>query len=263
MADLDNFFAKKDKRKAKGKKFTTADEIAKKLEETGKKSKDVKKEKEKPSVPLTSPGQESDEPVQQQKQEDDEWKEFEEEKKDYSGLKIQMLQLSDPEDDGDDDEEEEEHENEAGEKVMRKKVQAGPWKMPQAEKAEEPVEDNKEVEKEGKDQKGTQPAEGTASAYRAPHLRNAQPTLSAIRMRAKSKIAPDINSEEYFPTLSAATSAEPTGAWGKRRVENERGFEEVRNSKSHSSRGPGVTEMGSGGGSRLALGNKYGALDQS
>lgn len=44
MADLDNFFAKKDRKKAKGKKFTTTEEIAKKLEETakrlGKESKD-------------------------------------------------------------------------------------------------------------------------------------------------------------------------------------------------------------------------------
>lgn len=36
MADLDDFFAKKDRKKAKGKKFTTTEEIAKKLEETGK-----------------------------------------------------------------------------------------------------------------------------------------------------------------------------------------------------------------------------------
>lgn len=45
MADLDDFFAKKDKKKSKGKKFSTADEIAKKLEETGKKSEKSKKEK--------------------------------------------------------------------------------------------------------------------------------------------------------------------------------------------------------------------------
>ena len=37
MASLDDFFAKRDKKKGKGKKFTTTDEIAKKLEETGKK----------------------------------------------------------------------------------------------------------------------------------------------------------------------------------------------------------------------------------
>lgn len=45
MADLDDFFAKKDRKKAKGKKFTTTDEIAKKLEETGKKIEKTKKEK--------------------------------------------------------------------------------------------------------------------------------------------------------------------------------------------------------------------------
>jgi len=33
MADLDDFFAKKDKKKSKGKKFATTDELAKKLEE--------------------------------------------------------------------------------------------------------------------------------------------------------------------------------------------------------------------------------------
>lgn len=37
MADLDSFFAKKDKKKVKGKKFTTTDEIARRLEETEKK----------------------------------------------------------------------------------------------------------------------------------------------------------------------------------------------------------------------------------
>jgi len=39
MSDLDNFFAKKDKKKGKkGKKFTTGDEINKRLEDTEKKS---------------------------------------------------------------------------------------------------------------------------------------------------------------------------------------------------------------------------------
>lgn len=38
MADLDTFFAKKDKKKLKGKKFTTTDEIAKRLEQTERKA---------------------------------------------------------------------------------------------------------------------------------------------------------------------------------------------------------------------------------
>lgn len=50
MADLDDFFAKKDRKKAKGKKFATTDEIAKKLEETGKRV-EKPKPKEKPANP--------------------------------------------------------------------------------------------------------------------------------------------------------------------------------------------------------------------
>lgn len=50
MADLDDFFAKKDRKKSKGKKFTTTEEIAKKLEETGKRI-EKPKPKEKPTNP--------------------------------------------------------------------------------------------------------------------------------------------------------------------------------------------------------------------
>ena len=49
MADLDDFFAKKDKKKSKGKKFVTADEIAKRLEDTSKKT-EVKIRKKEPVV---------------------------------------------------------------------------------------------------------------------------------------------------------------------------------------------------------------------
>lgn len=57
MANLDDFFAKKDKKKSKGKKFCTADEIAKKLEETGKKTEKSKKEK----ILQSSTGQDGEE----------------------------------------------------------------------------------------------------------------------------------------------------------------------------------------------------------
>lgn len=58
MADLDDFFAKKDRKKSKGKKFATADEIAKKLEETGKRSEKTKKDKQLQSIG----GQDGDDP---------------------------------------------------------------------------------------------------------------------------------------------------------------------------------------------------------
>lgn len=49
MADLDDFFAKKDRKKSKSvKKFATTDELAKKLEDTKQKS-DVRPKKEKPA----------------------------------------------------------------------------------------------------------------------------------------------------------------------------------------------------------------------
>ena len=38
MTDLDDFFAKKDKKKSKTKKFSTSEELAKKLEDTSKKT---------------------------------------------------------------------------------------------------------------------------------------------------------------------------------------------------------------------------------
>lgn len=49
MADLDDFFAKKDRKKSKSvKKFATADELAKKLEDTKQKP-DVRPKKERPA----------------------------------------------------------------------------------------------------------------------------------------------------------------------------------------------------------------------
>lgn len=45
MADLDDFFAKKDRKKTKAKKFATPDELVKKLEDTTKKN-EVKPRKE-------------------------------------------------------------------------------------------------------------------------------------------------------------------------------------------------------------------------
>lgn len=47
MADLDDFFAKKDRKKSKNvKKFATADEVAKKLEDTKKADKVIKKDRQ-------------------------------------------------------------------------------------------------------------------------------------------------------------------------------------------------------------------------
>lgn len=58
MADLDDFFAKKDKKKSKGsKKFATAEELAKKLEDTSKKV-EIKQRKDR-AIVSTVEGEES------------------------------------------------------------------------------------------------------------------------------------------------------------------------------------------------------------
>lgn len=49
MADLDDFFAKKDRKKSKGtKKFTTTEEVAKKLEDSAKKPEKTQKKERVP-----------------------------------------------------------------------------------------------------------------------------------------------------------------------------------------------------------------------
>uniref|UniRef100_A0A182YIA0 Uncharacterized protein n=1 Tax=Anopheles stephensi TaxID=30069 RepID=A0A182YIA0_ANOST len=86
MADLDDFFAKKDKKKGKAKKFGTAEEIAKKLDDTSKKVVESKM-KMKP-IDLTDGRHEAHD-------HDDEWRVVEETKKDYSGLKLAQLSIDD------------------------------------------------------------------------------------------------------------------------------------------------------------------------
>ena len=60
-------------------------------------------------------------------QNDDEWKSYEDEKKDYTGLKIETLKVTDNNDDADDGIEHEINE-ETGEKVPIRKDDGGPWK---------------------------------------------------------------------------------------------------------------------------------------
>ncbi|XP_075218705.1 protein CDV3 homolog [Lycorma delicatula] len=258
MADLDDFFAKKDRKKSKGKKFATADEIAKKLEETGKRTEKTKKEKLQSSA-----GQDGEDP-NLGNQEEDEWKDFEEEKKDYTGLKIQNLTIESEAgdegiDDGEDGEDGEMEENEAGELVPKRKVQAGPWKFVAQPQIQEEIPEIKPVEKKPAEEVSTK---GTSGSYVPPHVRNLaqQPSHHNPRL-LKSKAAPDVNNEDLFPTLSAAKNAEPaTGAWGRKRRDDGIGFEEVRNSKSHSSRYSDTAAKMTPG--KLALDNKYGALTQ-
>lgn len=279
MADLDDFFAKKDRKKSKGgKKFTTTEELAKKLEETHRREKEKLKEKK----TLSSQNVDGDGELVGERQDEDEWKEFEEEKKDYTNLKIQNLQITE-QPSGDDAEGEDGEpimeENEAGEMVPRKKQPSGPWMNVQTQQQDEPVMMREEVrppppQPSAVGEGGGGGGSAAGGGYIPPHLRNPSahsfsssssysPSYSSpmSNSRFKSKAAPDITNEAYFPTLSAATS-EPNTAWGRRREEG-RGFEEVRNSRSHTTRfDPKMAPSGQG--PNLSLDNKWDALrDQS
>ena len=67
----------------------------------------------------------------------------------------------------------------------------------------------------------TQPPPSTGgNAYRPPQQRNPQAQMERPMGRLRNKnIAPDINSEEYFPTLNAKQPVvNDTGVWGRRLV---------------------------------------------
>ncbi|XP_031840057.1 protein CDV3 homolog [Nomia melanderi] len=229
MADLDDFFAKKDRKKAKGKKFTTTEEIAKKLEETGKRL-GKSKTKDKPVNPEVE--------ETQQTEDEDEWREFEEEKKDYTGLKIGNLTLNESVDAESDDEKGTGDNSSDGESGEGGGKQLGPWKKP--ELPPQPVEVVEPTPP-------PPPAVTSGSSYKPPHLRNIQPVAASPRPRGKN-IAPDIHSEEYFPTLNSK----------QQQKRDDGAFEEVRNKGgTRSSYVPEQTQT-----PKLMLSNKYGALSQ-
>ncbi|XP_014487463.1 PREDICTED: protein CDV3 homolog [Dinoponera quadriceps] len=261
MADLDDFFAKKDRKKAKGKKFTTTDEVAKKLEETGKRL-EKPKLKEKPANPE---GEES-----QQTEDEDEWKEFEEEKKDYSGLKIGHLTVNDSIDAESDDERGTGENNSDGESGERGTKHTGPWKKPdlppEVPEVATPPAPPPAAATAAATAATTTTTTTTGSSYIAPHLRNiiafinSNPNYNISGPRGRNT-APDIHSEEYFPTLNAKPQPQNNGSgpWGSRRKRDEGAFEEVRNRGG--SRSYNVQDSQAQA-PKLSLGNKYSALSQ-
>ena len=132
MADLDDFFAKKDKKKSKVvKKYTTSELLSSSKQQ----QEDVaaiqapqpkKPAEAKKAAPATdnSLNEVESQPKTHEPVQEEEWGEFEQEKeRDYSGLKIQKLQIQDYEEDDGDYEEQEL--NEEGEVIRREPV--GPW----------------------------------------------------------------------------------------------------------------------------------------
>ncbi|XP_076014223.1 protein CDV3 homolog isoform X2 [Genypterus blacodes] len=219
---LDDFFAKRDKKKKKEKgkgKETTAGPTPMVLKKT-------KKEKEKSAKNENQDGQ-------SQIEKDEEWKEFEQKEVDYSGLRLQALQMSD-------EKEEEEYEKEEvgedGEIILVSGDKfSGPWNKsgaPPPAPAAAPVEEE-EV-----------PEAKPAGVYRPPGAR-----LTTTK-RAPNQGPPEIYSDTQFPTLLATAKHVET----RKDREMEKTFEVVK----HRNRG---REENSGSSvQHLQLDNQYAIL---
>lgn len=255
MADLDDFFAKKDKKKKGTKKFSKAntDVIAKNLEESA-----IKEQKQQ-DKDVANMGEDKN-PEKVNQQDDDEWDDYRENKKDYTGLKIENLVIEEPVK----VEEEETEINEDGEVVKVKKDESGPWNKKDGEgRGSMEQEDSPEPEVKQNNHIIMEQPNVVGGSYVPPHMRgaggasstperNTEPRRTAPR---RMRAAPDISSEVYFPSLSsAAEDSAPKGAWGKKLVKDEGAFEEVR--------GEGKTQAQHRGNEapKITLGNKFDAL---
>ncbi|XP_061660911.1 protein CDV3 homolog isoform X2 [Syngnathoides biaculeatus] len=168
---LDDFFAKRDKKKKKDKGKAKESAAA---SSTGLKK--TKKENEK-----SSKGDGLDANIEK----DEEWKEFEQKEVDYSGLRLQALQISDEKDEEDYDDEEQDEDGEVlivagGDKM------SGPWnKSTSVPAPAAPVED---VET---------PESKPSGVYRPPGAR-----LTSSK-RGHNQGPPEIFSDAQFPSLMA------------------------------------------------------------
>jgi hypothetical protein len=197
MADIDDLFAKKDKKKKGGKKFAKAntDVIAKNLIETDKKEmRELEKQEKELSTQLSG---EDKTVTPQASQEDEEWEEYREHKKDLTGLKIETLTLTEPQAE---EEEEETEINEDGELVkVKKDGTGGPWKSLGGS-----LENHNNQDLNYQLDNSIQNTNVVAGSYVPPHLRSSAPAPRPTPGQRRGKVAaPDISSEVSFPSLSA------------------------------------------------------------
>lgn len=251
MADssLDDFFAKKDKSKKKSKSSkVAAGDILPKAEDESKKKDKKKKVKEKSQTSTKETDNAEGNTIV--RGEEDEWKEVEEEKEvDYSGLRIANLQVSEKE--GEESEEQgadnAEEDEEDGEGREKREGQQGPWKAssqstvtPTEVMAEEPPKPKEESKPTGKYIPPGQRAAAAAAAS------GATPSPTVPSHLRKKKVAPNIKSEEDFPTLG--------GAPGKPQPDSDpRSFEKVQHGGRQMEDPSKVMQQ-------LSLGNKFSAL---
>jgi len=256
MADLDDFFKKKDKKKKGEKKFAKAntDVLAKNLEQMAvKEEKQMEKEisemnNDSPNTPLNQ-------------QDDDEWDDYRENKKDYTGLKIENLSAEQPKE----EEEEETEVNEDGETVVKRKDgKDGPWnKLGDAPSNQGSMEEREEIPEQKREAVELLASSNVVGgSYVPPHMRGQAGAAAAAaatevrrpQPRGRVMKAPDISSEVYFPSLGNSEDTAPKGAWGKPggRV-GEGAFEEVKGGDKQAS-------VRSTESKALTLGNKFDVL---
>lgn len=262
MSNLDDFFAKKDKKK-KGKKsgFSKAntDVLAKNLEENDRK--EARAEEKANVIVASSESNMAKAAMDAEQGHDDEWKAFDDDKKDYSNLKIEALKVNDEPK----VEEEEEHEiNEEGEKVRVKRGDGGPWNKLVGQPEKSDSEGGDEAVKRPNTQReedaalemsiGIQRGSIVGGSYVPPHMRSQQPAATSSRPSAgrRQKHAPDFNSEVYFPSLSASVNPSEKNAFRASEREGN-SFEEVRT-------GGSQTHSKAENAPKLTLDNKFHAL---
>lgn len=201
-SSLDDFFAKKDKSKKKQKVKGDGDD-------TAKQTKKDKKKKEKDSGLGLGLGSSN---ILGSNQEDEEWKDFEEEKKaDYTGLRIQTLQIAAKEEqdkesgDGDDDGDDEDGENRG-----KKDGASGPWAKNNSTVSEpsQSIVQSEVVKETPAAPKG--PGKYVPPAQRAAALSAASHPMMNSR---RKKEAPNMNSEVDFPTLGGAPAGRTQGSY--------------------------------------------------
>ncbi|KAM3838008.1 protein CDV3 homolog [Diretmus argenteus] len=220
---LDDFFAKRDKKKKKEKGGKTKEAAAAAGPMTAAMKK-KQKEKEK-----SSKNENQDAQIER---EDEEWKEFEQKEVDYSGLRLQALQISDEKEE---DEYEKEEVGEDGEIILVSgdKV-SGPWNKSGAPPPPAAPVEEEEV-----------PEAKPAGVYRPPGAR-----LTTTK-RGPTQGPPEIFSDTQFPSLMATAKHVET----RKDRELEKTFEVVRHKNRGREEGGGSASM-----QHLQLDNQYAIL---
>lgn len=200
MADtsLDDFFAKKDKNKKKIRNKSTAD-VAIQQNSSVRKIKKKKDQEKQPATTMVGP---------LNSEEDQEWNDYEQEtEKDYSGLRIQNLQIKSDEDDDMENElnPENDENNEGGE---RRENNVGPWNKTGRSTTPPPPPVPKEEELPSPT---TEENPKTIGRYVPPGQRGQSTSLTPTearmaRIRNSKKEAPNIHCEVDFPSLGGAVN---------------------------------------------------------